>query len=215
MRYAIINNEYMNTGGGCMVGVSEVWLPDEKRMVYVNANEDGASVNVVDFISNDLDDTYDESWTITDLNIDAPDVHDKYFKLMRECVWIYIKADCKRYGHTYRLPECMFPTEMIVTVSEAYLEFISIMEEKIETDGNIILMHPDYNEYIGQLHDFNSGLQAAMETALDGTAEQTASFYDTPFEITFGDNKVTINNDADSYSAILSLVQQLYNEQLL
>jgi len=61
IEFRVLNYNYLNTGGNCMVGIHEVWLPDEKRVVYALTNEEGCTLSVVDYISNELDiDDYDE-----------------------------------------------------------------------------------------------------------------------------------------------------------
>ena len=48
--YNIAAEEYVNNGGGNMVMVYTVWLPDEKRMLYVNIDEENTAVTTVDTV---------------------------------------------------------------------------------------------------------------------------------------------------------------------
>ena len=53
--YKIAAEEYVNNGGGNMVMVYTVWLPDEKRMLYVNVDEENTTVTTVNHIGCSLD----------------------------------------------------------------------------------------------------------------------------------------------------------------
>ena len=66
--YKIVAEEYVNNGGGNMVMVYTVWLPDEKRMLYVNVDEENTTVTTVNHIGCSLE--IDDYCAITLLTID-------------------------------------------------------------------------------------------------------------------------------------------------
>lgn len=66
--YKIVAEEYVNNGGGNMVMVYTVWLPDEKRVLYVNVDEENTTVTTVNHIGCALD--IDDYYAITLLTVD-------------------------------------------------------------------------------------------------------------------------------------------------
>ena len=66
--YKIVAEEYVNNGGGNMVMVYTVWLPDEKRELYVNVDEENTTVTTVNHIGHSLE--IDDYCAITLLTID-------------------------------------------------------------------------------------------------------------------------------------------------
>ena len=50
---------YGNTGGGCMVGTASYYLPSLGRTVWVNCNDEGATITSADYVWND---DLSESW---------------------------------------------------------------------------------------------------------------------------------------------------------
>ena len=66
--YKIAAEEYVNNGGGNMVMVYTVWLPDEKRELYVNVDEENTIVTTVNHIGCSLE--IDDYCAITLLTID-------------------------------------------------------------------------------------------------------------------------------------------------
>lgn len=100
MNYQIMNHEYLNTGGHCMVSVFEVWLPDENRTVFVNVGEGYCTITTVNHIMSDIEiDDFDKI-TVAMLSYSEPDeyaVTNDYFELCRYCLFEYLKKDCM-YG---------------------------------------------------------------------------------------------------------------------
>lgn len=134
--FKVLSYEYMNTGGNCMVGIFEVWLPADKCVRYVLVNEDGCSMTSVDYISNELDiDDYDE--IILD-NVEWSSVtgSERYFELYRHCLNEYTKSDCKHFGHVAYVPYILLSDELQMQVPQPYLQFAN--EERngvIPTNG--------------------------------------------------------------------------------
>ena len=66
--YKIMAEVYVNNGGGNMVMVYTMWLPDEKRMLYVNVDEENTTVTTVNHIGCSLE--IDDYSAITLLTVD-------------------------------------------------------------------------------------------------------------------------------------------------
>lgn len=137
--FKVISYEYMNTGGGCMVGIFEVWLPTENCVRYVLVNEAGGNLTTVDYISNELGiDDYDEVTldSVEWLNVTG---NERYFELYRYCLNEYTKSDCKHFGQVAEVPYILLSDELQGQVPNTYRQFAD--EERngvIPTDGNKI-----------------------------------------------------------------------------
>lgn len=143
--FKALNYEYLNTGGNTMVGIHEVWLPEEFKTVYVYTNEEGCTITLVDYLRNELDaDDYDEFildycdfGTLTD--------HAKYFELYRYCLAQYLKDDCKYFGATRNVPFNLLSDELQRQVTADYLEWLEDEGYSgIDTDGYKVVVLPDY-----------------------------------------------------------------------
>lgn len=143
--FKVLNYEYLNTGGNCMVGIFEVWLPEKKQTVYVYVNEEGYTMSVVDYIRHELEiHDYDE------LMIECGDWgrvtgHEQYFELYRHCLNVYTKDDCKHFGYTRGLPYYLLSDELQHKVPAGYREWCEAENgDMIDTDGEDIVVSPSY-----------------------------------------------------------------------
>lgn len=143
--YKVLNYEYENTGGNCMVGIFEVWLPEEKRTAYVMANEEGASIVSVDYIRNEIEiDDYDEI-TIDTVDWGRVTGHEKYFELYRHCLNEYTKSDCKHFGYVRGIAYHLLSDDLKRKVPIKYRKFAhEEFGDLIDTDGYNIIVPPDF-----------------------------------------------------------------------
>ena len=139
MNYQIMNHEYLNTGGHCMVSVFEVWLPDQNRTVFVNVGEEYCTITTVNHIMSDLEiDDFDKI-TVATLNYGDSDdctVTNEYFELCRYCLFEYLKKDCKYMGYTESLPFAwLLPVyqQQITNKERQYVE--DVFGDYFNTDG--------------------------------------------------------------------------------
>lgn len=139
MNYQIMNHEYLNTGGHCMVSVFEVWLPDENRTVFVNVGEGHCTITTVNHIMNDIEiDDFDKITIATLSYRDADDctVTNDYFELCRYCLFEYLKKNCKYMGYTESLPFVWLPAvyqQQITNKERQYVE--EVFGDYFNTDG--------------------------------------------------------------------------------
>ena len=146
-KFKVHDYQYLNTGGNCMVGCHNVWLPEEKRMVYVYTNEEGSTISTVDYIRYDLEiDDYDE-FIVDTIDWGCATGYEKYFELYRYCYNQYLVDDCKYFGITRGVMPHLLSDELQEMISDDYREYI--MTERgglFETDGKIIVTDLDYEE---------------------------------------------------------------------
>ena len=140
MEFKIISHTYENTGGNTMVSYFQVWLPEEFRTIFVNANEDGATFSVVDFYHGEIEDYLDT--IICDFITDKPNPDHKYFDIARYCINEYVKRDCKKFGYTTYMPYEMLSDELKQKVSPQYKKWAG--DKNYETDGYFIIEDPEF-----------------------------------------------------------------------
>lgn len=211
--FKVLNYRYMNTGGNTMVGVFEVWLPEEKRVVYALTNEEGCTLSAVDYISNELDiDDYEE------LHIDVCDWgrltgHEKYFELYRHCLNVYTKDDCRFFGITRGIQYHLLSDELQRLVDDNYKRWLEAEGvDLVDTDGEHIIMHPDYEDHVG-----NEALQAIKDfykyhDDILATDESLAKACESGYLLTHGDRSVRIPFHADTHTVIDSLLHDIIEE---
>lgn len=220
--FTVLNYEYLNTGGNTMVGIHEVWLPEELKTVYVYTNEEGCTMSVVDYIRNDIQlNDYDE------VAIDYVDIgriagYEKYFELYRRCISDYLKDDCKYFGITRRLPYYLLSDELQAKVDTDYLVWSEAESDGcIPTNGVDIVEDPDYptpdesktpavmydDEGLQQVKDF---LEWHTDVASDYDTRE--SLYDKDYVLTLADKTVRIPFNADTWDAVDNLLKRAIEE---
>ena len=221
VRFKVLRYQYMNTGGSCMVGIHDVWFPDEKRIMYVFTNEEGCTLSTVDYISNDLEtedfifDDYDEV-TVDCVDFGRITGYEKYFELYRHCYNQYLVDDCKYFGTSYGVQYHLLSDELQKKIDDDYLVWLeSERDGLVRTDGQKIIVDPDYTEYLD-----DAGLQSLMMWKdwhndlinKDTTDEEKQELYDKDYTLTFNGVSVTFSFDADTFSTINNLLTRLIEQ---
>lgn len=219
--FKVLNYEYLNTGGNCMVGVFTVWLTDEKRTVYALTNEEGCNLAVVDYISNELDiDDYDEL-IIDNCVFSFLTGTEKYFDLYRYCLAEYTKSDCRYFGNVVPIKYMLLSDELQEKVHPDYYVWLEEQGyDEVMTDGVNILTHPDYDAMFTDPHEDDEDLQAVKEWKSwhDGlinnttTDEEMDSFYEKKYRLTFNGKRVYLPFNADTFNKINDLLDSVIRE---
>jgi len=206
IEFRVLNYRYLNTGGNCMVGIHEVWLPDEKRVVYALTNEEGCTLSVVDYISNELDiDDYDE---LVIENVDWGRVtgYEKYFELYRYCLNEYTVDDCRHFGITRQLPYYLLSDSLQEKVTADYLTYCENEHGSlIQTNGCDIIVYPDYE----QLTDSDKKLEAIKEfQRWHSTIAGVERYYEEEYTLTIAGHTVKLPFYAEVWDAVDSLLER-------
>lgn len=200
--FTVLNYEYMNTGGNTMVGIHTIYIPNEKRVIYALSNEEGCTLSVVDYISNDLNiDDYEALW------IDTCDYgritgYEKYFELYRRCLNDYTKSDCRYFGVTRNIPAFLLSDKLQEQIDPDYQHWLNAHNYDVETDGEIIIMHPDYDENLRSIISFKNSHD---ELAFNPDAREL--LYDHDYTLVLGTEAIHIPFNADTYSAVEQLLK--------
>lgn len=165
MDFKIIKHTYENTGGGCMVGFDEVWLPEEHRTIFVRTNEMGCSFWECDAYSAELDDIEPFDDISTE---DEYGYQHKYFDLARECMRRFLFDDGINY-----LPFAWLPDIVQKHVTVDYKDWLihtqGFVEHVYETDGKRLYLD---NEYMAMLDEQKEKERAAELVAVQSELER-------------------------------------------
>lgn len=198
--FKVVSYEYLNTGGNTMVGIHEVWLPDERRTVYVYTNEEGATISLADYIRNEFEpDDYDE---VIHCHIDwgTSTGNESYFELYRHCLGDYIKDDCKHFGYKSAFPYHLLNDELQQQVTEDYLKWLEAEGiDNIDTNGEVIFE----SQYYHPPTEDEKLLEAVREfQRWHDSIAADEKYYDCDYTLTFADKKITLPFVADVWDAV-------------
>ena len=171
MNYRIMNHEYLNTGGHCMVSVFEVWLPDENRTVFVNVGEGHCTITTVNHIMSDIEiDDFDKI-TVAMLSYREPDeyaVTNDYFELCRYCLFEYLKKDCMYGCYRESLPyEWLLPAfkVQVLLIERQFVE--DECSGTFDTDGyHVWVPTPDGSRELSVKEPQRKSLQQTLAACL-------------------------------------------------
>ena len=195
-----------------MVGIFTVWLPEELRTIYALTNEEGCNLAVVDYISNELAvDDYDE--LIFD-NCVFNFLHgdEKYFELYRYCLNEYTKSDCRYFGVSRGIPYSLLSNELQAKIDADYLAWLEHHNYDVLTDGETIVMHPDYDEdedlrSIKGWRKWHDGLINPSTTD-----KEMEAFYNKYYRLYFNGRRIRIPFNADTFNKINDLLDSIIEE---
>ena len=207
--YKVLNYEYMNTGGNCMVGIFEVWLPERKQTAYVLVNEEGANLSAVDYISNELElEDYDEC-TIDSIDWGLCTGHEKYFELYKHCLNEYTKSDCKYFGITRQLPFHLLSDELQSQITNEYQQWMDANEyDLFETNGEKVFYHLDFED---DLVDRQLTALKAFKAWHDCIAGDE-DYYMQSYTLTMGDKSVKLGFFAHTWECVDRLLAEAIEE---
>lgn len=205
--FTILNYTYLNTGGNCMVGVFEVWLPEEKRVVYALTNEEGCTLSVVDYIQHYIgSDDYDEL-ILEYVDWGRVTGHEKYFELYRYCLNAYTKDDCRHFGYTRNISYLLLSDELQQQVDEDYLEWCKENNNwGVDTDGVKIIKSEYYSELDHQLKELKEFAD------WHETMVAVERLYEDNYVLTFDGKTVRIPYNADTWTSIGNLLRATIEE---
>lgn len=229
--YQIINNEYFNAGGNCMVHISDVYNSQLKRMQYVFINEEHLVVSKYDYIRNDFpqgtttDDFVQYVIAMDDLthepsfdNYQMNELPEDIVELLFDCLLLFIREWCKYTGNTFTCRLDSLPNELYYKVTIEYSRWLAENELDPETDGYDIILHPDYIaeaeydcngkaavEFRQQLED--------MRAAADESDDALAKFEDETITIVIQNKAYHLQMCAAVWNGLVEYAYHIISEQ--
>ena len=137
---------YGNTGGNCMVGTVQFYLPDLDKPVWVNCNDEGVTITSADYVWNEDD---SGSWErFEDVHLyeaqfeqELPNDAGPWLPMIKEALAYTIKQETAYWGHAFELPVVWLPDVCRQTAEPEYLAWLREQGGKaaIGVDGRILV----------------------------------------------------------------------------
>lgn len=225
-RFQVMNVEYENSGGGCMVLVATVYDSLVNNIRYVLYNEEGGSFTTVDYVFSDID--YDDRMLIAYYNEEE---HEAYIsasgksessdlnELFEYCWLEFIKRDCKHWKHTLCAEVERIPLALTELIPSGYTAWLKENGQLVETDGERIIVDDRFkpsakeNKYRSQEHEDLVKLSEhmSMEYSSD-TDEDWEKFYSQKIVLGFGSKMVVLDNTAAAYDGLAMCIREILLE---
>lgn len=243
LKFKKLTEEFINTGGGCMVLVTSYFDVDNNRTIYTAANEEGCTISTVNTILiNDIDAIIGDKWD--EINIESCDWVDSsqtalwrgsvYNKLFNDAWYNYTIEYCKKYQVTIGFDPEGLPTALQEAAGTNYIKWAIDAESRILIDANGLVADPIYRtfkiedtarestkELVDGLHTFKAYVVdcypdiVPLETEDEYHKRFEHFLDDYKFVISFGNRSISIPNYAAAYDAVVELIQTVIDEVLL
>ena len=208
--YKVLDYQYLNTGGNTMVGIHRVWLPEDKKVVYVYTNEEGSTISTVDYIRDELDiDDYDEV-TIDYVDWGRITGSEKYFELYRYCYNQYLVDDCKYFGITRGVQYHLLSDELQKTIDDDYLSWLDFVGDGlVKTNG--------YKTFVDEHYKPTTEADKVLQELKDFydwhlTTDAREELYEEYYLLKFVDKTVRLPYNADVWSSVEKLLRDTIEE---
>lgn len=220
--YVVVNHEYCNTGGNCMVSTFTVYCKTDNLTRFIVLNEEGVNWATADFVNSNLveeldTEVYDNlilgsfSWeNITEQRLSKDGcLEEELLELMIDCRFEYLKKDCEYFRTPVNVTYDELPTRLMNTLSKECVEWHIEHSQLFTTNGYEVgpseYYTPDataIDKQLKEIIDFREWLKSIVEST-----EVRESMYESDFILTFGDRTIKIPFHADTYCAIEVLLK--------
>ena len=230
-RFTVIDNEYLNTGGHCMVDVTAFYDSQLKKTLYMYVGNNWLTLTAYDYLRNELQGclsaedfilcTIEESNFTTEpdpMNRQMLDMPDEYFDLFNHGMLSYIKNKFKYDHQLTKTTVENLPLELRHKVSDDYAAWLSDNNLLVTTDGENIIVEDDY-AYSGCYNYLAAkDLQQFLECWMPSDNNQIDNkewdeWYEGRVTIVVKDRAFTFYNGADIYNGLCLLVNHIIDEQ--
>lgn len=203
MNYKMLDNTYLNTGGGCMVNITTIFDLTNKKTLYVMINEEGGTLCSADYIRFDVD--YDEVDTIDYFSYDTIEPQHCFFELYQDCWREYAKADFKHFKNYSRVPIKFLPEDLKSQLTSDYIAWCNDESDGcVESNGNNVVIDYNYcppDPDIIAAKNLLDYMHEAFADA-DNSQEELDAFYSLQISITVGDKKFDTAMSAAMFTGI-------------
>lgn len=215
--FTVIDYEYLNTGGNTMVGIHEVWLPEECKTVYCYTNEEGCTISPVDYIRNEFD--VDPSILTENYDWGRVTGYERRFELLRRCFNDYTKDDCKYFGITRRVPAYLLSDELQSKIHVDYLVWSEAESDGlVSTNGVDIVEDPDFSarfedaidKELQDLKDFKEWHDNLINNRT--TDKELDELYESEYILTINGKSIKLRFDAENFNNINHVLKRAIEE---
>lgn len=141
-KFEIRSKEYGNTGGNCMVGTVQFYLPEIDKSVWVNCNDESVLITSADYTWNK---DGSESWEryedvllySTSFSQALPDDAKPWFPLIQKTLEYTIEQETAYFkDYTFSLPVAWLPESIRQKVIPEYLSWLQAEDKEIRIAQN-------------------------------------------------------------------------------
>jgi hypothetical protein len=129
-RFEVKNQVYGNTGGGCMVGTVQFYLPELDKSVWVNCNDECAVISSADHIWNeDGSDSWERSGDVTLYTVffeqELPEDASSWLPMISKALEYTIDQETRHFrGRAFSLPAAWLPESIRKNADPEYLAWL-------------------------------------------------------------------------------------------
>jgi len=153
--FEIRTQAYGNSGGNCMVGTVEFYLPDAETSVWVNCSREAVSVYAANIIWNEdgngsSEDTEDYLLFQAGLTNDIPYTVKPWLSMIKEALAYTIEREMSHSDictNAFSLPVDWLPDSIKERVEPAYLDWLKKLGKEIHIGKGGVIVADD--EYVG------------------------------------------------------------------
>lgn len=231
--YQIINNEYLNTGGNCMVNITDAYNKQSKTMQYIYTNEEWLVVTSYDYIRNELPDgtdcndfllysvevqnlTHEPSFDNHQMNL----LPEEVAELLFSCYKLFIKEYCKHTGSYYNCRLDSLPMDLYDKVSREYSHWLAEKELDPVTDGDNIILHQEFLALVeadtpngNVAKELQQHLTESIKRMDTDDEKELEEFYSEKLQIIYCGKLFTFDNGADVYNGLEEFAKFVISEQ--
>lgn len=227
-RFQVMNVDFENAGGHCMVLVATVYDSLVNNVRYVLYSDDAAELSTVDYVFSDID--FDDRMLIASYNEEEHEAYincsgqsdDGELKELFEYCWQeFIKRSCKYFKRTVCYNYEILPLALINQMPAGYGEWLNENGLLIETDGESICVD---DRFISSVEESNKKTQAQEDleslqdyladwlSIKDDSDETLNEFYNQKITLGFGNRMVVLDNSAAVYSSLEMCIREILSE---
>lgn len=195
-KFQVINHNLVNNGGNHMVSVFEVFIADEKRTVWVNVDDEYATITTANAIE------YDNNISVSSVTERAVKytvvgTEKLYKELFMHCIYEHARKYCSTHGGTLSVHIYWLPRSIECQLTPSNLEYLWESYSSVcQTDGVKIYVPMEDNVAKAFRVDFQP---QDLTKTLIGAAEQINSVIRDYHDVL----------DQDKLDALVSVVQDL------
>ncbi|WP_312645463.1 DUF4406 domain-containing protein [Hydrogenoanaerobacterium sp.] len=150
-KFEVKSQAYGNTGGGCMVGTVQFYLPELDKSVWVNCNDECVTITSADYMWNE---DHSESWERYDdvllyqagFDDALPDDVEPWLPMIKKALEYTIDQETRYFqGRAFSLPTAWLPESIRENADPEYLAWLQAEGKEAQVVyGSNIEMEKDY-----------------------------------------------------------------------
>lgn len=240
-KFIVVDHEYYNTGGNCMVSIFQVYDKDANATRFVICGDEDFSWQTANTIFNDelqldCDENIDKlvigNWSYSALtsepSYDQHQFTDDEWHMFKYCQFEHYKKDCKYFNNTVSLPLAeLEPGLYHKYITPEYAAWAEENDHKVRTDGYTVFLNETYvapqpqkSDRLKELETFVEHMRLALpphesEYATTEEFEKAEEEHaNMKWTIVFEGKAIVIENCAAIYNCLKDGFEEIIGDEL-